>query len=732
MLLAVASGALALGSRLDDARRARPAATEERVVEGTVAAVSRGSVGSASTVDLEDIAVAGGEAPPLRRLRVYADGADAEADGETLADTRPGARIRAALRLRPAGGPRNPGGRDVRRALERAGIGCVGRPLHPALQVQRADGSAGSGAALGPALEAARLDIARRLTAAGPGGALLAALAVGAPAGLPPGTRDAFARLGLAHLLAVSGLHVGLVAMLAFGVARAALARSARLAARGDVRPAALALAVVGAGLYALLAGWGVPVRRATVLAGALALAFVRSRPALRAEPLAAAALWVLVSAPEALFQPGAQLSFAASAALASAAERPAERRGGALEGVLRTTATAVAATAPLAAHHFGLTGRSGIWALATNLAAVPWTACALLPAALAAAVASALPWADPALRAAAWLAARTLDAVTWADAWLPAPAARAPLSPLGWAVVATAALAALCAAGTRARVLWVLVAAGLLRVAPAAPIAPSPPRLVALDVGQGDALLVQGHSASLLVDAGAALPGGLDRGRRQVVPALRALGVERLDWLVASHADLDHRGGLPAVLRAMPVGELWLPFGGRADPDFAALVSLAHARGVPVVERGAGSPPVRRGDLGVRALWPPASGAPGARNDASLVLLVSAGERRVLLTGDLEAEGEAGLVAAGSDLGADVLKLPHHGSRTSTGAALLRAAAPAVAIASAPRLGRHPMPHREVKSRLAAAGVSLWWTGRDGAVRVSLAGPLTVWGTSR
>jgi competence protein ComEC len=213
-------------------------------------------------------------------------------------------------------------------------------------------------------------------------------------------------------------------------------------------------------------------------------------------------------------------------------------------------------------------------------------------------------------------------------------------------------------------------------------------------------------------------------------VPALRALGVARLDLLVASHGDLDHRGGLVAVLQALPVGALWLPAGAAREPDFGALRATASRRGVAVREVAAGHPVRRLGDLAVEVLWPPPVARGLTRNDRSLVLRVAVGGRRILLPGDLEAPGEAALLARGADLSADVLKLPHHGSETSSGRAFLEAVSPLLAIASAPCRGRWGMPHPEVRTRVRAAGAALWWTGRDGAVRVALAPRLHALGT--
>jgi competence protein ComEC len=135
-------------------------------------------------------------------------------------------------------------------------------------------------------------------------------------------------------------------------------------------------------------------------------------------------------------------------------------------------------------------------------------------------------------------------------------------------------------------------------------------------------------------------------------------------------------------------------------------------------------------GGLRIAPLWPP-RGAAGSRNARSLVVRIDAGEqRRALLPGDLDVEAERRLLERAVDLRADVLLLPHHGSRSSSSAAFLDAVAPRLAIASAPCRGRFGMPHREVRERLAARGTPLGWTGRDGALRVPLRGPLQLRGT--
>jgi competence protein ComEC len=725
LAVAVCAGAAAHGARLEAAAGTTPAAPREVTVDATVGRVARWGV--RTEIELRrvvEVAPRRGVLPGRVRLRLE----PTPAPFARLEEVLPGTRIRARLRLRPVHGLRNPGGGDPEARARRRGIGAAARLSHPSLHAVLVHPGR-----LARAWHAARRRAQERLEARGEGGALVAALGLGEPGGLRRETRDALARLGLAHLLAVSGLHLALGAGLAFALARRVAAACPPLAARADPRRVALAAALAAAAGHAVLAGLGVPVRRAALLLAAAAWAAWRRRPAARAPALAAAALAVLAAEPAALFAPGAQLSFAATAALLGAAHLPprAPERGRARRALAETaaaTAAAMAATAPLAALHFGVAAPLGALA---NLLVLPVVGAALLPAALGATLLALLGAggaAEAALDAAASAGAAFLGAAQALAAHAPA---RAGTSPAPWAlVVAACALPpALRAPRPAARLAAAAAGSVLLALAPPSARPPAPPRLVALDVGAGDAVLVQGRGARVLVDGAAAIPDGPDLGARVVVPALRALGVSRLDLVVASHGDLDHRGGLPAVLDAFEVGALWVPRGAGREEGFAALRAAAARRGVPWRERGLGDPAVALGDLRVVPLWPPARGGPPGRNDRSLVVRVDAGPARVLLPGDLERAGEAALLAhvPPAALRADVLKLPHHGSATSSTPALLDAVRPRLAVASAPRFPRHPMPAPEVRRRLAARDVPLHWTGRDGAVRVGLRAGLPV-----
>jgi competence protein ComEC len=249
-------------------------------------------------------------------------------------------------------------------------------------------------------------------------------------------------------------------------------------------------------------------------------------------------------------------------------------------------------------------------------------------------------------------------------------------------------------------------------------PTPDAPFTLTALDVGQGDALLLRAPGAVVLVDTG--------EPDADVVRLLRGEGVNQLDLLVVTHAHLDHVGGAPAVLSAMPVGVVWMhpiPDGLDVVAEHRATRSEAERRGVPV----RGPPPgatIAIGELVLEVLGPP-SGRPytGTRselNNSSIVVRASVpGVGSVLLAGDTEREAHADLLAAhGGRLRADVLVVPHHGSRTSD-PAFLAATGAHTAVLSVGARNRHGHPHREILDVLETSGMRVLRTDRDGTVRL-------------
>jgi competence protein ComEC len=241
---------------------------------------------------------------------------------------------------------------------------------------------------------------------------------------------------------------------------------------------------------------------------------------------------------------------------------------------------------------------------------------------------------------------------------------------------------------------------------------------LTALDVGQGDCLVVRSpHGRVLVVDAGGSTSRTFDVGEAVVAPYLWWLGVRRLEGVLVTHAHPDHAGGVPFLLHAFDVGEAWEGIAPRRDAGYVALDDALRAAPVTrrAVVRGAG---LTWDGVRLDVLSPtPRRPAWKTRNDDSVVLALGFGSRRFLLTGDLEAAGEAQL-----PLGAvDVVKVPHHGSRTSSTAAFIAATSPRIAIVSAGN--RYGHPHSDVLARYREAGALLLRTDRDGAVDVATDG---------
>jgi competence protein ComEC len=244
------------------------------------------------------------------------------------------------------------------------------------------------------------------------------------------------------------------------------------------------------------------------------------------------------------------------------------------------------------------------------------------------------------------------------------------------------------------------------------------------LDVGQGDSIFVAfPDGRTMLVDAGG-LPGaayvhgmrpGLDLGEDVVSPYLWSRGLKRIDTIVMTHAHEDHLGGMPAVLRNFQVGELWV---GR-DEDASAyrnVLAQAAAQGVPVSHRLRGEDFDRAG-VRVSVLWPDSSDPARARNDDSLVLRLEDGNDSFLLTGDIERAGERSILANGDELGANFLKVPHHGGKTSSTAAFLDAVHPAIAAISVGEANSFGHPSPDTIQRILAEGTHLLRTDRDGAI---------------
>ncbi|HTO07295.1 MAG TPA: DNA internalization-related competence protein ComEC/Rec2 [Myxococcota bacterium] len=617
----------------------------------------------------------------------------------------PGQQALARVRLEPLRPPSNPGASDSPRRLARRGV----------LRLARQSGEALAPIGLPPQGPAALLERARRHVAetldppALPtrAGALLRAMAVADTSRLDEPLRAAFSDSGTTHLLSVSGTHIVWVFWLTQICVTGLLGRLRALAWVRAARAAGM-VAAAAAGLgYAALCGLEAPALRSAAMAAAGGIALLGGRRGLGWNALAAAALVVLAFDPGALFEASFQMSFAAVAGLLLW-RAPA----GALRGLAHASLAAGTITAPLAAG-LGAPLPAG-WLLA-NALAVPWFGAAVVPPALAAGL---VPVLAPLARAAAELGVRGLELLATPDL-LAGPRDRVARAALFAALAYGARGAAqrrralcACSAAVAALSLW------LAWPAENEPV--DAPRLTFFDVGHGDAVLVRAGRHAWLVDTGTRAA-DFDAGRSVVVPGLRALGVRQLDALALTHADLDHVGGAPAVLAGVPVGELWLGRETHAAPALRPLRLAAARLGVRVRIIAAGDA-LGVSELALRVHWPPVEYLAPTTNAGSLVLQVGGPRACALLGGD--APGAVERALAGTLPQCDVLKLGHHGSATSSDPEWLDALEPVVAIASAGRRPRSPLPHPAVRARLGARAISLWETRRAGALDVELARP--------
>jgi competence protein ComEC len=534
---------------------------------------------------------------------------------------------------------------------------------------------------------------------------------LGEGAMLSPEEFDAFVVSGTAHVLSVSGVHVAIVYMtlslfFAWGV-------------RSRKRRAMLIIAGVFA--YALLAGAHVATLRSALMFSLYLAAEFFDREPDAGTSLGLAALLFLSVEPFYVYDAGFLLSFLSVASMLLFGEAIRDRLPWRLGPVRDGIATALSAqilSFPMAAKFFHVLPLYGIFA---NLIVVP-----LLTAVIWLCVFTTL--AAPIAPPVADLAGGGLIALVRATRWLVAffadlPGSRQLISAPAWYALPFFWAAAFAAAAAlrghlRARRLWAATAALLAISAYLWTPQPDGPAVEMLDVGHGDAMFIRSPGGTTILIDGGDRDEYRDLGRRVVVPTLLGRGVRRLDYIVCTHPDRDHIGGLQEVVRRLEVGELIMGGGPSGAPLEAALLRECLARGVPVRY-------VRRGDTipvagaHIDVLHPGDDFAQADKpNNRSIVLRVGWVGFDMLCTGDIEAPAEAQLLKFGIDE-VQVLKVPHHGSDTSSTAAFLNAVRPRVALCSTEALVNRRPVHPDVATRYAERAIPLRRTDYEGGLRI-------------
>jgi competence protein ComEC len=591
------------------------------------------------------------------------------------------------------------------------------------------------------------------------------ALVIGDRAGISRELRERFALTGLAHMLVISGLHLGFVAAAAFSLVRLLMMFFPALAARGYANKAAALGAALAASAYAAIAMPHVSTARALVMVLAYALAVIADRSRALLASLALAAIVICLALPGSTADIGFQLSFVSVIAIVLGMRRFAawwrrrigahdnaehtatwtRRAAAAITGYVAVSFWALTGVAPLTAYHFNQFSAVGVIAnsVVVPIMAIGGVICGLAACAIGL-VAPALG--APLLIVAGW----SLALGTWLAGWFvrwpgayfriftPTPleiaivygflllwltaliergaitsfarlSASAQLS-VGWRRACVIALCVMLAAdaGWWAHARW--FEGGL--------------RVTFLSVGEGDAAVVRFPGARvMLIDAGGAWPGGFDFGERVVARYLWGEKIMRVDYLVVSHPDLDHFGGMAFVARNFLPREFWVTSAVKHERMYTALMAEIGMEKIPLRIVDSAMRPLVLGGASVRCLGPAPDEAETRDNNLSMVLRIAERTQSVLFTGDIEAAGERVLLARtpASALASTVLKAPHHGSRTSSSGAFIAAVRPQVAVLSLGYRNHFGFPAAEVVDRYVAAGARVLRTDRSGAVSVDL-----------
>ncbi len=712
----------------------------------------------------------------LEAERVWQDGKPRPAAGKVRItvrhmqdDWRYGDRLRVTLKLRVPRNFHTPGSFDHIGYLARRGI-YVTAFLWDDEGIERI-GKSGTGPR--HRIERVRRTIGAFFDAqlAPTPAAVLRALIIGDKSRIDPEVRQDFQSVGAAHVLAISGLHVGTVAFLAYQVWWWLLGRSRYLLIAWSVPKSAATLTVPVVLVYAVLAGGSVSTWRAVTMACVFlgAILFDQKEEGMRS--LALAALIICSLWPGAVFDASFQLSFAAVLAILlglhrfRAGREPVEeteawwqqdwarRLVRPLSLFCVVSLSAMAGSLPLVAVHFHIVSFVGLLA---NLLVVPLLGSGVIvPGLVAAGIVSLLSrhnvrkivvilglvavalltvnvgaaavlvkLAGWIVQAMVWLV-ETLAAFPYAATYIVTP------TPFEIALfyglcVTLLFFSRITPPALRKMLLVCLVGAVLIDGGYwiAQRYFRTGLRVTFLDVGQGDATVIEFPGSHVMViDGGGFLSQTFDSGEAILAPFLWQKKIGRVDTLVLTHPHLDHYGGLEFLARHFGVASFWS--NGRQSKGsrrFTALGEILTERDIErhVLCRGADVPRPEIGGVRIQVLHPPCGRTGLDTNNSSLVLRLSHGEVDVLLTGDVEATAEAMLLSTQGTLDSEILKVPHHGSRTSSSPRFLEAVSPDVAVASLGHLNRFDFPSPEVVERYERQDVEFLRTDTAGAVTIT------------
>lgn len=575
---------------------------------------------------------------------------------------------------------------------------------------------------------------------------VLSALALGVSKTLDGDTRASFAELGIAHVLAVSGLHFGLIAAAITWFIGCVIGRMTWVLRRWGRKRATVVVSALVLWLYIFIVGAPVSAQRAMLMMYVCMLGHLCGHKTESLRNLSLAGIIILLLDPLALFSPGFQLSFAAVLGIFYTNERVHlplkqwfqkhvrhEGRRCWLHNMAVMLAMSVGAsimTAPVTIWHFGQVPLLG---LLTNLVAIPYVSFILLPLSLVATLFIHVGNVGVFLgimagKAEIW----GVGAMVWIADHFPLVSVKLPAHPV--VLMVFTAFAGMLIFANRPTIwqrrLRVGIAMSVVVVMLLSIVRPSfwqsndGIRLTFIAMGQADATLIEfPDGTTMLVDAGNAVGSSYDMGKARIVPYLQYLGIGHLDYIVLTHADYDHYAAIESVVKAMSVGQFWYNGEHAQDPAYLQMMSVLTSRGIPIRSVAEVSQHHQFGDASLVRLWPTTNDVAEdlSRNDKSIVFRLQYGAFSALLMGDAGFEVERKIAAHyGDHLDVTLLKAGHHGSRYATEDAWLRVTAPEFVVFSAGVRNRYQFPAADTVKRCAHAGAKMFGTDRHGTVRMT------------
>ncbi len=704
-------------------------------------------------VDLEHRYLDGKAVPVTGKLRITVG--DSSWRGLHYGD-----RVRFVCTPRRPRNYNNPGGFDYERSLAFQGIFATAF-LRSSREIARMGGHP----RLNPFLrkvEGLRREIREQIEEAfkPPLRGIVLALVLGIQGEIPENVREEFAVAGVAHILAISGLHLGIVAYLCFGFICRLMRLFPWLLLRFDVRKASAAMTLIPVILYTFIAGGRISAVRAAIMVAVFLVAVCLDRGRELFHALAVAALFILLVSPISLWAPSFQLSFAAvggilwmsphlfqrgksNGKLSTAEPDWKMRWKGKFWGFTGATVAAILATAPLSAYYFHRVSWFGLF---SNFLVIPLVGFGVVPLVLSGVV---LSFVHPFLgnvffSLASPLLEGTMEAISFLVNIIPVAAFRVstPSITAIWCYFLFVFSAVVWRRGKGHKIIAVTSLALLFFLVGGKEVrqwVSSSLRVTMLDVRKADAIFVEFPKGKLmLVDGGGTYDGRFDIGRWIVAPFLWKKGATHINYVVLTHPHPDHMNGLKFIISEFAVDEIWVTPQTMLSAEFKPLLEIIQNRKVPIHLWYKGREREISGVI-VSCVNPPGPDFSGTEiprgenlNEESMVLRITFNETAVFLTGDIGVNTEMRLIVSDNELQSDILKVPHHGSRGSSAESFIQALSPRWAVFTVGEDTRWKLPHPEIVKRYQEQGIEILRTDIHGAVTFSSDGKKIVPSTFR